>query len=1565
MDGSDTLTRTDYILVNPPSPFDDFTIDITDASGKVGEEVCVSVKAYHLTDILAILFAIDYDPAALEFNRIENINPTFDDDLTFGDPIQTPGTLTIQRFSFEGISITLANGAIFFDICFIVLEESETILSFKHPSATAPIEITDNNENNLPFNGNLGIVNGIPTSVIADFSSNKQVAFQHESIQFSDESIGNVTNWIWNFPGGSPSTSIEQNPIIAYHNPGTYEVTLTALDANAGKNTTFKLDYIKIEEAAAPSDTLILDITDGVGNIGEEICLEVNAYNFNQITGATFAIDYDPDILRFNQAQELNPDLGDGEFAVPGDGAVLPGSISFSWFPNDLEPRTLKAGETLFKLCFEILQIEKTALDIKAPPIAGGLIEVLDQDFNRIIVKSNRGTVNNISAPIIETFQVTNVDCPGKATGAIDLTITGGTGEYSYQWNYQNRATPNLINLPAGDYTVTISDNGTGLITQEVFTVEEPNLIDIQFNQQDITCFGKTDGTIELEISGGTPGYQISWSNGLANNQPGLTGLHEGSYFATVTDSKGCSQLSPNIEIRSPSPLQIIGINSRDIENGNDGRISLTIEGGSNNYSYNWQGPDGFNATTKDIVNLSVDGEYCVTIVDNPTCRLDTCISIGASLSINATKANVSCHGRADGQINIIIKGGKPPFSIDFSDGITLESLTDRIIERKDLAAGLLDYTVTDNNNISVSEQILINGPTAIDITKVTVVHDSEEAGCNGSIEVEISGGSGSRYDVRWNNSQRGNQISFLCESSSGFIPTITDGDGCTKVFAPIYINTFTATGSITQANCSEGAIASINLEVTGGTLPYSFEWKNEDGEIISSEEDILDLSPGTYTANISEASGNQLTKIFTIENEAANISPPISNGDKSICPNDPIPELSATVDNGLTINWYDSPLGGNLLAANTLNYRPASIGIYYAAAVSIDGQCSSTERTPIAFIDDNAPQIQEWQKVCSAESVTIFLQIEDADEVIVSEGNLYQGEGPNTYFIEGIPFGSTTNVLATNKSGCFTEIQISGECCEVAAPVISEDRAILCLANNDPIGFEAQVPTGHTVYWYRQLKGGQPLLKNSLDFYTTQQGIYYAETRRIDDPSCFSAERTRVFVGSVPSDNPAIEEYKKYCTNEGSTYSIEFTILRAQKVSTSQPYSSSDLIHYRIDDVPITESIEIIAINANSGCEASFQSSAPFCACDTLPLPVPINDSYTFCPDSPPPLLEVNVPIDLSVDWFDQPDGGRRLASNSLTFRPNQPGHYYAETVIPDQECPNNGRILVSVEKRDINIIQDTILTCDMGLVGTIESEILQDDTDCPIEKSKFYWLSRPPLQIDTTIYVCNPSEVDTKQILEKNQDGCSVIFNQYLEYRDSSDNIVLMDDAFEFSPSETIAFINPLENDIYPEIFDFTILNFPDQGRIDLNEVDGRPNGELLFTAPDQPQNIIFDYRVCVPGCPLSWCDTATVTFKIKCDVDIEATFFTIITPNGDGKNDEFHPLEIFLQAGCPISVEKVKLRIANRQGEVVFQTQETYIPWQGKSNNGSPVPSGTYFFLLEIEQEEAYKGYIDLIY
>ncbi len=105
-------------------------------------------------------------------------------------------------------------------------------------------------------------------------------------------------------------------------------------------------------------------------------------------------------------------------------------------------------------------------------------------------------------SPLTNTFDSTDVDCNGNATGIVTASIIGGTAPYTYQWDDTGlQTTASATGLIAGTYTVQVTDSNNCSMTESI-TISEPVAITMVLDTTGANC-GLPDGSICVTVSSG------------------------------------------------------------------------------------------------------------------------------------------------------------------------------------------------------------------------------------------------------------------------------------------------------------------------------------------------------------------------------------------------------------------------------------------------------------------------------------------------------------------------------------------------------------------------------------------------------------------------------------------------------------------------------------------------------------------------------------------------------------------------------------------------------------------------------------------------------------------------------------------------------------------------------------------------------------------------------------------------------------------------------------------------------------------------------------------------------
>ncbi len=581
-------------------------------------------------------------------------------------------------------------------------------------------------------------------------------------------------------------------------------------------------------------------------------------------------------------------------------------------------------------------------------------------------------------ANIVITGTATNITCSGTNNGSISVSATGGTGNKTFSWS--NGATgASISNLAAGNYTVTATD-AAGCTQTQIFTIISPTAIIISGTATNVTCSGANNGTITVSASGGTGTKTFSWSNGATGAT--ISNLAAGSFTVTATDANGCI-ITQTYSITTPTAISVSGTATNPTCNGvNNGTINVSASGGTGNKTFNWSN----GATGSTISNLTA-GAYTVTATDVNGCVSTQSYTLVAptAIVITGSVTNVSCYAGTNGSISVSATGGTGTKTFSWNNGQTgasisnlsagsyiatatdlnsctstqtysvtapvvlISNLTDFDIACNDAfgsaqvspTGGTSPYSIAWSNgnsgnnsgnldagaySVSVTDShgCIANGN--FDITQsasLNVYTNASPISCyglgDGSISLNVSGGN-SNYTYLWSNGATTPSISNLIAGTYGVI--VTDGNGCQGSSEALIIepSALIATVESDDVSCNGLADGIANVMADGGTAPYAYEWSH--GATTSS---VIDLQPGTFMVNISDANGCIQSQSVIISEPIMLIASVIILSPESCTGNDGSAEV--TVEGGTPgyfTQWSDGSNNAELSGAAAGNYSVA-----------------------------------------------------------------------------------------------------------------------------------------------------------------------------------------------------------------------------------------------------------------------------------------------------------------------------------------------------------------------------------------------------------------------------------------------------------------------------------------------------------------------------------------------------------------------------------------------------------------------------------------------------------------
>ncbi len=246
-----------------------------------------------------------------------------------------------------------------------------------------------------------------------------------------------------------------------------------------------------------------------------------------------------------------------------------------------------------------------------------------------LIITDNNGCTQvvpfNITGPPalqITSAELANLSCFGIPDGSIDISVIGGTQPYEFDWS-NGADTPQLNNLLAGDYVLTITDEYDCILTSDPYTIVEPPPITITNSTiEGISCFGFADGNLSVQAGGGTPPYAYAWDTGQAGNN--LSSLATGTYSVVISDANDC-QIDDSFFIPEPSPLDMIVEQDPPACFGDPGLFRIFADGGTSPYEYSI---DQGNSLQSEPLFSVGPGEYQLLVQDANDCELSESVEM-------------------------------------------------------------------------------------------------------------------------------------------------------------------------------------------------------------------------------------------------------------------------------------------------------------------------------------------------------------------------------------------------------------------------------------------------------------------------------------------------------------------------------------------------------------------------------------------------------------------------------------------------------------------------------------------------------------------------------------------------------------------------------------------------------------------------------------------------------------------------------------------------------------------------------------------------------------------------
>ena len=364
-----------------------------------------------------------------------------------------------------------------------------------------------------------------------------------------------------------------------------------------------------------------------------------------------------------------------------------------------------------------LFQDSSTAMNLLA-----GVYSITVTDSDACFTDTNV-TVIQPNLLIVDTISQVSVTCSGDNDGSAYVEVIGGTVTYNFTWTdslgnnlFQDSST--AINLSAGIYNITVTDQNLCSIDTSIMVLQPAPLLVDSILQDSILCNGSSNGAAYVGVTGGIGTYNFTWTDSLGNNlfQDSSTAvtLSAGVYNITVTDQLLCS-IDTNVTVLEPNTLTVdtLSIINPLCSSSSDGSVNLITNGGTNPYSFVWTDSLGVDLLQDNdtAVGLSA-GIYYALVTDTNGCTAKDTVTLIPVLEILANAGmedtlvcfgdSLTLTGTSSGAINPSISWNLLGASLSF-DSTIIYTFEDSSTYIYDFVFVVSEQTCTDRDSVKIT----------------------------------------------------------------------------------------------------------------------------------------------------------------------------------------------------------------------------------------------------------------------------------------------------------------------------------------------------------------------------------------------------------------------------------------------------------------------------------------------------------------------------------------------------------------------------------------------------------------------------------------------------------------------------------------------------------------------------------------------------------------------------------------------------------------------------------------------------------------------------------------------
>jgi hypothetical protein len=397
--------------------------------------------------------------------------------------------------------------------------------------------------------------------------------------------------------------------------------------------------------------------------------------------------------------------------------------------------------------------------------------------------------------------------------------------------------------------------NGAGTLPDDSCKNFNVKILD----KKNVACYGESNGSIVVSSDNAASPVSYFW-NIPGSTDSSLIKVRAGWYDVLAIDKRGCRD-SLAIYVSEPSMLYGYIISAIDVScrGSNDGKATLSVNGGTQPYNYSWNTNPKQTGST--VFNLP-RGYFIAKISDANLCSTFVAVNIDEPPPLNISVTNmegVSCYGGNNGQVSVKVWGGIPSYEVVWNTTPNQTGLS-----LSNLKSGVYRVTATDSVNCVISTQIQITEPPPLTFSIDSIRQASCPGSKDGSAFFTVNGGT-TPYQYIWNSTPVQYTPKVIGIKAGNYMATLVDANGCRvqeslTISEPEKIKATIVTTDVSCYGLNDGV---AGVAVGGGMWPYSIRWNTTPAQTGYSANN---LKAGFHQVTITDKNNCSLEEYFVID---------------------------------------------------------------------------------------------------------------------------------------------------------------------------------------------------------------------------------------------------------------------------------------------------------------------------------------------------------------------------------------------------------------------------------------------------------------------------------------------------------------------------------------------------------------------------------------------------------------------------------------------------------------------------------------------------------------------------